>query len=70
MEIKFLEVLVMPNGEILCGGISLGFRAKEWSNYLFNRETGERDQEGRVCEICHEPEDDDGRCGCTNQNQK
>ena len=25
---------------------------------------------GHTEEICHEPEDDDGRCGCTNQNQK
>ena len=36
-----------------------------WALEEFEENNGER-----VCEICGKPEDDDGRCGCTNQNQK
>lgn len=28
------------------------------------------DADVKICDICNKPEDDDGRCGCTNQNQK
>jgi len=33
MTICNLEVLVMPNGEVLCGGISLGY-VKDLGKYL------------------------------------
>jgi len=37
MEIKYLQVLVMNNGEIFCCGESLGFLNKEQQQYLFHK---------------------------------
>lgn len=28
MEIKYLQVLVMPNGEVLCNGVTIGWTDK------------------------------------------
>ena len=36
MEIKYLEVLVMPNGEILCEGKTIGWVDK-FGKYLFDK---------------------------------
>lgn len=33
MEIKYLEVLVMDNGEMICGGKSLGFITDKVSSF-------------------------------------
>ena len=45
MEIKYLQVLVMPNGELLCLGKTLGFKdskipheMKTLGSYLFTKE--------------------------------
>ena len=35
MEIKYLQVLVMDNGEILCNGKTIGWE-KDLGKYLFN----------------------------------
>ena len=37
MEIKYLQVLVMPNKEIICLGNSIGFIDK-YKDYLFTKE--------------------------------
>ncbi len=41
MEIKFLEVLVMDNGEILCLGKTIGYR-KDFEKYLIDKENVKR----------------------------
>lgn len=35
MEIKYLQVLVMPNGEILCEGKTIGW-VKDLGKYIFS----------------------------------
>lgn len=44
MEIKFLEVLVMDNGEILCEGKQVGF-VKKLGKYLFDRRANYSDKD-------------------------
>lgn len=46
MDIKYLQVLVMPNGEIICAGKTIGFtdtptlgdETKKLGDYLYSKE--------------------------------
>lgn len=47
MEIKYLQVLVMPNGEVICEGKALGLE-KNFEKYLRSlEEMGEEVDEAR-----------------------
>jgi len=42
----------------------------ESDGIYFNLDDDEDDNKPNKCDICHKPEDDDGRCGCTNDDSK
>lgn len=66
------EVIIDANSEE-----EAKFKADRNENWRFILDVGHSDfyeitpmeEETKTCEICHKPEDEDGRCGCTSTNK-